>query len=95
MNGMEAIDLVLASVGGLISGAFGLHRFFVPRGEAKAWRDQHDINSADWRRHCEKKIEAIEFSLSKTITRETLEDIMGPLQQDLRDIKSLLLKNRS
>ena len=41
-----------------------------------------------------KKLAGIEFSLSKAITRETLDDVMGPMKQDLREIKVLLREKR-
>ena len=41
-----------------------------------------------------KKLAGIEFSLSKAITRETLDDVMGPMKEDLREIKVLLREKR-
>ena len=41
-----------------------------------------------------KKLAGIEFSLSKAITRETLDDVMGPMKEDLREIKILLREKR-
>jgi hypothetical protein len=37
-----------------------------------------------------KRLDNVEFALSKAITRETLDDVMGPLKEDLREIKQLL-----
>jgi hypothetical protein len=37
-----------------------------------------------------KRLDNVEFALSKAITRETLDDVMGPLKDDLREIKQLL-----
>lgn len=90
ISGTEALENGLMFISGTITAIGSMYKLFVPRGEAEEYRkgikEKHS--------HVEKKIDNIEFALSKTVTRETLDDVMSPMKDDLKEIKLLLREKK-
>ena len=91
MNGDSSLmELLTASAASVASTLGVMYRFFVPRGEALEYRAGID----DQKKRMERRIDSLEFALSKTVTRETLDDVLGPVKSDLTEIKQILREKR-
>lgn len=84
---VELLIVIAASVSSTIG---AMYRLFVPRGESVEYRAGID----DQKKRIERRIDAVEFSLSRMVTRETLDDVLGPVKSDLTEIKHILREKR-
>lgn len=83
-------ELLGASAAGAATAIGSLYKLFIPRSESEKSIKALETTLEDQKKHYEKRLDMVEFSLSKTITRETLDDIMGPIKEDLKDIKLMM-----
>lgn len=81
MNQIITYTLLVAS--SVASTIWFMYQFFVPRGEAKEYRISLD-----------KRISSIENLAIRAISRETLDDVISPIKEDLREIKQMLREGR-
>ena len=85
------LELLGAGAASAISTAAGMYRLFVPRGEASTYRE----SLAEEKRRTEKRLDNVEFFLSRAVTRETLNDVIDPVRADLSEIKKILRERDS
>lgn len=86
MTDSDSLTVGGAAASGAIGAIAAIYRFFVPRGEAKEYRRVVEANKLD----VERRLTALESDRGDIVTRKTLEDVIEPIRDDLRDIKVLL-----
>ena len=79
-NIIEAIGTIMAAATtGAGATVVAMYKFFVPKGEATEYRVGVEIH----RKSMHERMDNFEASLSKAVTRERLDDVIGPIKGDL------------
>lgn len=80
INIIEAIGTIMAAATTGAAATIGaMYKFFVPKGEAKEYR----LGVENQRKSMHERLDGLEASLSKAVTRERLDDVIGPMKNDL------------